>query len=69
MLLNKTKLAQKKSKDIFTVTRTGVRNRVKIMLNQNKSRITKYLETITSIIVFNSSLTSSIFGRLYRNLI
>lgn len=69
MLLNKTKQPQKNKIDILIVGRAGEINNVKIKLHQNKSIMTKDLENITSISVFSSSLTSSILGRLYRNLI
>lgn len=69
MELNIAKEPQKNKTDILTLARTGVRNKVKSKHNQNKSIITKVFETIKSIMILNSSLTSSILGRLYKNLI
>lgn len=67
--MNNTKQQEKNKMDILTVASTGVRNNVKISDNQNKSIIIKILEAITSMMVTKSSLTSSILGRLKRNLI
>jgi len=41
---------------------------VKMMLSQNISKITKVLDVIRSCRIFNSSFTSSNFGRLNKNL-
>ena len=68
MELNKANEPQKNNTDMLTLARTGERNRVKSKHNQNKSIITKVFETIKSIMILNSSLTSSILGRLYKNL-
>ena len=65
--MKKAKLTQKNIIDILTVERTGDSNSVKSKHNQNKSMITKVFDTIKSMIRFNSSLTSSILGRLYKN--
>lgn len=67
--MNTTKQQEKNKMAILTVASTGVRNSVKISDIHNKSNIIKILEAITSMIVPSSSLTSSILGRLYRNLI
>jgi hypothetical protein len=55
--------------DSFIEIRMGERNSVKIKQSQKRSIITNVFELITSKMVFNSSLTSSILGRLYKNLI
>lgn len=68
MQLKKANEPQKNNIDILTVARTGESNSVKSKHNQNKSIITKVFETINSIMILNSSLTSSILGRLYKNL-
>lgn len=68
MEAKKAKELQKNKTDKLKLARTGERNRVKSKHNQNKSIITKVFETIISIMILNSSLTSSILGRLYINL-